>query len=87
MKTRSFLEEIITSSSEVLKDFESDMVVERRKLGNPTRTIAKTITIAQSTAGSQLFTVEPKTKKITSVKYCMYICEVEYDYILKRLTA
>jgi len=37
IKTRSFLEEIITSSKEVFEDCESDMVVKNRMLGNPTR--------------------------------------------------
>jgi len=37
IKTRSFLEEIITSSNEVFKDCVPDMVVEIRKLGISTR--------------------------------------------------
>ena len=41
IKTHSVLEEIITSSQEVLQDFESDMVVRIRKLGTPTQKIAK----------------------------------------------
>jgi hypothetical protein len=36
-KTRSFLEEIITSSKEVLKDFESNMAVRIRMLVDPTQ--------------------------------------------------
>jgi hypothetical protein len=41
MKTRSFLEEIITSSNEVLKDCVLVMVVEIGKLGIPTRETAE----------------------------------------------
>ena len=41
IKSRSFLEEILTSSNEVFKDFESDMAVGIRQLGNPIRKIAK----------------------------------------------
>jgi len=41
IKTRSFLEEIITSSNEAFKDLESDMVVGSRKLGNLTRNTAE----------------------------------------------
>jgi len=40
-KTRSFLEEILTSSKEVFKDCESDMVVNIRMLGNPIRKTAE----------------------------------------------
>jgi len=36
IKTRSFLEEIITSSEEVFIDFESDMAVGIRNLGDAT---------------------------------------------------
>jgi len=37
IKIYSFLEEIITSSNEVFKDFGSARVEEIRKLGDPTR--------------------------------------------------
>jgi len=46
------LEEIITSSIEVYKDFESDMAVEIRKLCNPTRETAESHIIVQQNAGS-----------------------------------
>jgi len=41
IKTRSFLEEIITSSNEVFKDSVSDMAVEIQKLGVPTQETAE----------------------------------------------
>jgi len=41
IKTRSFFEEIITSSKEVFKDCESYMVVKIGMLGNPTRKSAE----------------------------------------------
>jgi len=41
IKTRSFLDEIITWSKEVFKDCESDVVVKIRMLGNPTRMTAE----------------------------------------------
>jgi len=46
MKTRSFLEEIITSSKEVFKDFESDMAISIRKRGIPTwKTAESNVTV------------------------------------------
>jgi len=50
IKSHSFLEEIITSISEVFKDFESDIVVGIRMLGNSTRATAKSIVTAQRIA-------------------------------------
>ena len=47
IKTRSFLEEIITSSKEVFKDFEFDMTVRIRKLGNQTQKTAESNFIVQ----------------------------------------
>jgi len=41
IKTHSFLEEIIILSKEVFKDFESDMAVRIRNLGNSTRKTAE----------------------------------------------
>jgi len=52
MKIHSFLKEIITSRIEVFKDLESDMAVEIRKLGNPTRGKAENNDTARQTAGS-----------------------------------
>jgi len=52
IKTRSFLEEIITSSNEMFKDCVSDMVVGIWKLGNPTWETAKSNIIFKQTAGS-----------------------------------
>jgi len=61
--TPSFLEEIITSSNEVFKDFASDMLVEMRKLDNPTRETAKSILLAKQNAGSSILTLELQPKK------------------------
>jgi len=52
IKTWSFLEHIITSSNEVFKDFESDMAVGIRKLGNVTRETAESYVIVQHNVGS-----------------------------------
>jgi hypothetical protein len=46
------LEEIIISSQEVFKDFESDMVVEIRMLGHLTRETAENNDTVKQTAGS-----------------------------------
>jgi hypothetical protein len=48
----TFLEEIITSRNEVLKEFESDMAVEIRKLSNPTCETAKNNVTVKQTACS-----------------------------------
>jgi hypothetical protein len=52
IKTRSFLEEIITSSNEVFKDCVSDMAVEIQKLCNPTRETAENNDTVNQIAGS-----------------------------------
>jgi len=52
MKTGSCLEEILTSSNEVFKDFQSDMAVGIRKLGNATRNTAKGNDTVKQTADS-----------------------------------
>jgi hypothetical protein len=52
MKIHSFLEEIITSSKEVFKCFESDMPVRIRMLGDPTRETAEYNKKVKQTAGS-----------------------------------
>ena len=52
IKTCSFLEEIITLSNEVVKDFVSDMAVQIRKLGNTTRKTAENNYTVKQTAGS-----------------------------------
>jgi len=52
IKTSSFLEEIITLSNDMFKDLESDMAVEIRKLGNPTRETAENNDTVKQTAGS-----------------------------------
>jgi hypothetical protein len=51
IKTRSFLEEIITSSMEVFKDCESDMAVGIRKFGNMTQMTGGSELIVQQIAG------------------------------------
>ena len=62
IKTHSFLEDIITSCTEVFKDCECDMTVGFRKLGNPTRETAKTNVIVKRTPGSQILTLELQAK-------------------------
>jgi len=57
IKTRSFLEEIITSSNEVFKDCVSDMAEEIRKLCNPTRETAKNHDTVKQIAGSSILTL------------------------------
>ena len=52
IKPRSFLEEIITSSNEVFKNFVSNMAVHIRKLGNTTRKTAENNDTVKQTAGS-----------------------------------
>ena len=52
IETRSFLEEIITSSNEVFKDFESDMVARIRTQGNQTAKTAECNDAVTQTAGS-----------------------------------
>jgi hypothetical protein len=50
-KTRSFLVEIITSSKEVFKDFETDMAGIIITLGDPTQETANRNETVQETAG------------------------------------
>jgi len=50
--TRSYLEEIITSSNEVFKECVSDIAVEIRMVGIPTRETAENNDTVQQTAGS-----------------------------------
>ena len=50
-KTRSFLEEIITSSNVAFNDCVSAMAVEIRKLGNPSRETAENNDTVMQTAG------------------------------------
>ena len=52
IQTRSVLEGIITSSNEVFKDCVSDMAVEIRLLGIPTRETAENNDTVKQTAGS-----------------------------------
>jgi len=52
INTRSLLEEIITSSNEVFKDFVSDMAVGIRMLGITTRETAENNNRVKPTAGS-----------------------------------
>ena len=58
IKTRSFLEEIITSSNEVFKDCVSDMAVEIQKLGNLTRETAENNDTVKQIAGSYILTLQ-----------------------------
>jgi len=52
IKTGSYLEEIINSCNEVFKDCVSDMVVDIRKPGYPTRETAENNNTVKQTAGS-----------------------------------
>jgi len=52
MKAHSFFDEIVTSRNEVFKDFVSDMAVDIRMLGIPTRETAENDDTLQQTAGS-----------------------------------
>jgi len=52
IKIHSFLEEIITSSNEVFKDFDSEMAVGITMLGIPTRETAENTDIVKLTEGS-----------------------------------
>jgi len=52
MKTRSFLDEIITSSNKVFKDFVSNVAVEIKMRGIPTRETAQHDDTAKQTTGS-----------------------------------
>ena len=63
IKTPSFSEEIIISSNEVIKDFETDRAVGIGKLGNPTREMAQSYVIVKQNADSEIFTLELKAKK------------------------
>jgi hypothetical protein len=58
IETSSFLEELITSSQEVFKDFESDMAVRIRMLGDPTRETAESNDTVKRTAGSSILTLQ-----------------------------
>ena len=57
------MEEIITSSNEVFKDFEFDIAVRIRMLGNPTRKMADINHTIEQTPGSQILTVQLEAKK------------------------
>jgi len=52
IKTRSFLEEIITSSNEMFKNCVSDLVVEIGNIGIPTRETAENKDTVTQNAGS-----------------------------------
>jgi len=57
IKTRSLLEEIITSSNDVFKDCVSDMVIEFGKLGMSTRETAENNDTLTQNAGSYILTL------------------------------
>jgi len=62
--TCSFLEEIITSRNEVIRDFEHDMAVGIRKLYKPTQDTAKSYVIVKQNAGSSILTQEVQAKNL-----------------------
>jgi hypothetical protein len=63
METCSLFEEIITSSNDVYKDFESDMAVGIRMQGNPTQETAKGNNTTKQNASSYVLTRELQAKK------------------------
>jgi len=63
IKIHSFLEEIITSSNEVFKDFGTARAEQIRKLGDPTRETAESYMIAKQHVGSEILTQELQAKK------------------------
>jgi hypothetical protein len=63
MKTHLFLEVIITWSKEVFKDFESNMAVSSRELGNLTGNTAKSNVTVLKLACSIRLTVLPQARK------------------------
>jgi len=63
IRTHSFIEEIITSSNEMFKHFESDMAVGIRNLGNPTGKTAEGNYTVKQTAGSLILTLQLQAKK------------------------
>jgi hypothetical protein len=62
IKTRSFLEEIITFTNEVFKDCVSDLAVEIPKLGNLTRETAENHDTLKQIAGSEILTLQLQGK-------------------------
>jgi hypothetical protein len=61
--TCSGLEVMITSSSEVCKDFESNMVLRYRQLGNLTSETAKYCVMAKHTVGYSILTHQLQATK------------------------
>jgi len=60
--TSSFLEEIITLSNEVFKDFESDMVVRMGQVCNPARETAESIITVKQSAGFYILAPQLQAK-------------------------
>jgi len=58
IETCPFLEEIIPSSNEAFKDFESNVAVSIRMLGNPTREADVSYVIVTQNPGSYILTPE-----------------------------
>jgi len=63
IKTRSCLEEIITSSKEVFKDLESDMAVRIRTLVDSTQKPGESDDTVKQTASSTILTLQLQAKK------------------------
>jgi len=87
IKTRSFLDNIISSRNKEFEDWESDMVVGIWKLCNSSWETVKKLHYCYVerwllTIGSG---ATHKTK-VRSVRHCMHCCEVVYKDILKRKT-
>jgi hypothetical protein len=62
IKPRSFLDEIITSSNELFKDYVCDMAVDIRKLGIPTRHTAENNDKVMQNVGSEILTLQLQGK-------------------------
>ena len=67
----------------MLKDFESDMVVGIRKLGNPTRKPAESNNTAKQTAGSSIVTLQVQAKNPICKSLHAYLCSCIQGQIAK----
>jgi len=63
IKTCTLLEEITTWSNKVLKDFDCEMAVGIRTLGNPTQKTAESHNTGKQSASSQMLTLQLQVTK------------------------
>jgi hypothetical protein len=87
IKPTSFLEEFINCSNEIFNNCESTITVGITELDYPTQETAKCYIIVQYNSDAKILIPVLQVQNIRSVRHCMYICEVVYEDILKRLTA